>query len=147
MEERSKRGDSRACSRTLGTVAVEAVKGQRGDRYTRAQMMEGGDECILSREKPGIRNIRLGRGIKGREYVSTSCRRPVESRCERAFRIYKAVLLESTRAKEERERERRERKSETENIYYSFTVEPSKTRNNCRTYAYVNNLQGNSNKS
>lgn len=42
-------------ARTLGTVAVEAVKGQRGDRYTRAQMMEGGDECILSREKPGIR--------------------------------------------------------------------------------------------
>lgn len=89
-------------ARTLGMV--EAVKGQRGDRYTRAQMMEGSDECILSHEKPGIRNIHLGREI--RRYVS-----PffivvfVESRCERAFRIYKAV--ESMMVERERKREKR----------------------------------------
>lgn len=64
MEERSKRRATLERARTLGTVAVEAVKGQRGDRCTRAQMIEGGDECILSREKPGIRNIRLDREIK-----------------------------------------------------------------------------------
>lgn len=29
-------------ARTLGMVVVEAIKGQRSDRYTRAQMMEGG---------------------------------------------------------------------------------------------------------
>lgn len=75
-------------ARIVGMVAVEAVKGQRGDRYTRAQMTEGCDECILS-EKSGIRNIRLDREKKGREYVSSS-HRPIEGRCERAFRIYKA---------------------------------------------------------
>lgn len=64
-------------ARTLGTTAVEAVKGQRGDRYTVyacAPMMEGGDECILSREKPGIRNIRLGRN-KGMGICLASPRR------------------------------------------------------------------------
>lgn len=58
-------------ARTVGMVAVEAVKGQRGDRYTRAQMTEGCDECILS-EKSAVRNIRLDREINGREYVSPS---------------------------------------------------------------------------
>lgn len=129
MEGRSKR----LSSVLEPSVDVEAVKGQRGDRYTRAQMMEGGDECILSREKPGIRNIRLDRGIKGREYVSPP---PVEGRCERTFRICKAesATPESTRTKEERERERE----------YLLQLYSRGSRNN-RTY--VNNLRGNSNKS
>jgi len=119
MEERSKRLSSVLES----SVAVEAVKGQRGDRYTRAQMMEGGDECILSREKPGIRNIRLGRGIKGWEYVSSPPIVPSKVVVKRAFRVYKAICWSQ---REERRREREEKK-ERKKEYYSLRVNPSKT--------------------
>lgn len=104
--------------RTLSMVAVEAVKGQRGDKYTRAQMTEGGDECILS-EKSGIRNIRRDREIKGREYVSPP---PIVP-----SKVVVNVPTESTKRNVGVNESGGEREK---NIYFSFKVYPSETRNN-----------------
>lgn len=66
-----------------------------GTPYACAPMMEGGDECILLREKPGIRNIRLGRnkGNMSRLSPSSTRRSGVEGRCERTFTIYKVMVV------------------------------------------------------
>lgn len=70
-------GDSRVRSNPR-TVVADAVKGRRdckaGTRE-RAQMMEGGDECILSREKR-VYVTSATAGVKGRGYVLASLRHP-----------------------------------------------------------------------